>query len=42
MTAKKQIEKAKAKENQRIIKNLAEKPQKDKEKPPDGFYFLEE
>ena len=40
--AKKQIEKAKAKENQRIIKNLAEKPQKDKEKPPDGFYFLEE
>ena len=40
--AKELVEKAKARENQQIIKNFAEKPQKDKEKPPEGFYFLEE
>ena len=40
--AKELIEKAKPRENQQIIKNLAEKPQKDKEQPPEGFYFLEE
>ena len=40
--AKEQIEKPKPRENQQIIKDFAEKPQKDKEKPPDGFYFLED
>lgn len=40
--AKELVEKAKPRENQQIIKDFAEKPQKDKEKPPDGFYFLEE
>ncbi len=40
--AKELVEKAKPRENQQIIKDFAEKPQKDKEKPPEGFYFLEE
>ena len=40
--AKELVEKAKPRENQQIIKDFAEKPQKDKEKPPQGFYFLEE
>lgn len=40
--AKKQIQKPKPRENQQIIKDFAEKPQKDKEKPPEGFYFLED
>lgn len=41
--AKELVEKAKPRENQQIIKNLVEKPQKDKAKePPEGFYFLEE
>ena len=38
--AKEQIQKQKPRENQQIIKDSAEKPQKDKEKPPEGFYFL--
>ena len=40
--AKELVEKAKPRENQQIIKDFAEKPQKDKEKPPQGFYFLED
>lgn len=40
--AKEQIQKPKPRENQQIIINFAEKPQKDKEQPPKGFYFLEE
>ena len=38
--AKEQIEMSKPRKNQQIIKDSAEKPQKDKEKPPEGFYFL--
>jgi hypothetical protein len=40
--AKEQIEKSKPRENQQIVKDFAEKVQKDKEQPPEGFYFLEE
>ena len=40
--AKDQIENQKPRENKQIMSNFAEKPQKDKEKPPDGFYFLED
>lgn len=40
--AQKLIEKSKARENQNKKPIFAEKPQKDKEKPPQGFYFLED
>jgi hypothetical protein len=40
--AKELIEMSKPRKNQQIINNFAEKPQKDKEQPPKGFYFLEE